>query len=347
MKHFARQRPSTLVATLVMCVVTACGGKSSADNTSGDGDGDGDGDGMGANTGDGDGDSPGRSGGNGGGGTGGSATGGATSTGGNMPTGGSPGHVLVTLGDDCSSPGSFACAENNPKLALICGGDGEWESRETCSGEELCDFNAGPHEGTCRVPLTECTEDGKLVCGGKDIFQCNDGGFDTNLFEECAEGCENAECIWVADPCLEAGYSCIDDGCVIPSDACWPNDGCENHHWLGSVSVSPVVVLRLPTTGFCTAEACGRETFIAGIAFDQPEQSLRYTVGSGWGMIPFDDDAFQRRCDNTVEHCLILPPAQGDPEQGEYRGAILVPLSENTVTRNLKIEVVEPGTTCD
>ncbi len=342
MKHFARQRPSTLVATLVMCVVAACGGKSATHNNGPDtGGSSGDGDGTGASTGDGDGDLSGGSGGHGG------STGGGTSTGGTLPTGGTNGQVLVTLGDDCSSPGSFACAESNPKLALICDGDGRWELRETCGGDALCDFNAGSNEGTCRVPLAECDGQTGKFCGGKDVVTCKEGGFDTALVEECAEGCENAECVWVADPCLEIGESCADDECMNPSDGCWSGGMCENRHWVGGFGISSITGVRLPVTELCHVDACERDIYLVAIAYDQPESFVRFTVGPGWGMIPFDDDGLQKRCDNTVEHCLILPPAQGDPEQGEYRGAILVPLSENTVTRNLKIEVVEPGTTCD
>lgn len=319
---------STVCAVGFLSGAISCGGKSSTDNTSGDGDGDGDG--MGANTGDGDGDSPRGSGGSGGGGTGGSSTGGST------------GQGLVTLGDDCSSPGTFACAGNNQKLALICGAAGTWDSRETCSGDALCDFNPGPNEGTCRVPLAECLDGAVHVCEENEVAKCLEGGFETTLVEECDEGCADGTCVWVDDPCPEVGVACIDEGCAIPSDACWAREDCENHHWSGSVSESTVTGVRLPMTGLCTAEACDREVFIAGITSDQPEQSLRYTVGPGWGMIPFDALALERLCDDTVEQCLILPPTQS-----EYRGAVLVPLFEDTVIRNLKVEVVEPGTTCD
>ncbi len=349
MKHFARQRSSTLVATLVMCVVAACGGKSSTDDnveSSTGGSGDGDGDGMGANTGDGDGDSPRGSGGSGG--TGGftSETGGQDpGTGGDMPTGGSPGQVLVTLGDDCSSPGSFACAANNPKLALICGGDGEWESRETCSGDALCDFNAGSNEGTCRVPLAECTEEGMLVCEGKDVYQCNDGGFETTMVEACGEGegCVDAECIWVADECAEDSseqmlFNCSGDEC-----AGWTDAACFACGWSGAMQEDGTSIVRLPTTA-CSTETCGRSYYLAVItAFDNsPDKPLRVSVGAGWGLIPYEEGNWNV-CESTVEGCVIVPPRTMDND----RGAILIPLSENTVTRNLVMEVVEPGTTCD
>lgn len=281
--------------------------------------------------------------GTGGGGAAGGATGGqGGSAGGQIPMGGSVGRALGTLGDDCASVGAFACAEDNLRLALVCGGDGTWESRETCAGDSYCDSNSGTNEGLCRIPLAECEGSTGPFCEDKMIVECQDGGFDKVHVETCAEDCREAECVWMPDPCPETGTNCSEDECENPMSGCLSGN-CQIG-WLGGVSSQvPATTVRLAPNNICESALCDRDIFVARVLYDDlPEQALRITIGKGWGMVPYDDGDYDA-CGALQSDCLIVPPQVEE----QVRGAVLVPLSEEAVTRNLIIEAVDPGTTCD
>ncbi len=289
--------------------------------------------------------SGGSSGGTEGNGTGGKFGIGGDSSSGGQATGGAVGDQPIgTLGEPCSSPGVFACADVNPKLALLCGSDKRWEARETCDGDELCDSNEGPALGTCRSQLPECQAGTAKFCDGDAlVVECAEGGFDTQVVEECGSGfgCRDGFCVGVDDPCPEDAVrieNCTDEACGTKSPPrCFSSLDCDYVH--AGVSVYPTgqVAFRLPFEDLCSS-SCGHARY--AVTFSSVEgMAAKVTVGPGWGMSTVGPSA----CDDIVEKCIVLPPNQVDESWILY----LTLLAQHAVTRNLMVEAVPPGTTCD
>ncbi len=331
MKHFARQRPSTLVATLVMCVVTACGGKSSADDddpSTGGTSGDGDGDGTGASIGDGDGDES---------GTGGASTGGGTSTGGqggSVPT-------LPTLGDECDEAGLSSCSGNNEKLTLICGADGAWAAGAVCGSGEICDWRPSSASfGSCVEQNAACAgaADGTLICDGDDLLECIDDGLGVQRWP-CGLGCEDGGCLPGDDCPPSSVVNCAGD-CGAQADACFGVPDCA---WVELESAAETVV-RVSASATCT-EGVGlgcEETFIP-IYTTSKGAWLRVTVGEGWQMVAFEGIGSYWSDLCAEEHftgCVVVPASNE-----LHHGVALIP-EEGAPPRNVQVEVVPIGTEC-
>lgn len=355
-------------------LAASCGGKAQEAGSragtggwsQGDGDGDtGDGDG---DTGDGDGDAPstGGTGGTtdgaggdppagGGSSTGGSTpTGGAPSTGGDNSTGGDGGSdgtggddgtpPPVTLGEPCDAPGGLACDDVNHHLALTCGGNGDWELRETCTGEDVCDSNEGAGFGTCRTPLAECEMAAGPFCDGDTrLVECAPGGFETSVVEECEPGygCQGSSCSPVDDECPEVGPNtilCADDDCGTRSDNCRNYGTCENTGEVVLTEGAPQT-LRLPKADLCSG-FCQVPAYIVDIALDAaPDSAVKITVGPGWGFVSTSTECAAP----DQSGCRVLPPRD---DIDTYQ-VLMVPDPLAPVVRNVVVEAVEPGTTCD
>lgn len=330
------------------------GGESPGDgDAAGDGDGsvDGDGDAGSGGSGDGDGANSGGAPNTGGDSpnTGGdSPMGGATSSGGEGTGGSNDVVTTATLGDSCASPGAFSCAVSNEKLALLCDGSGEWVARETCSGESTCDPNEGADLGTCRERLPECDLYSGSFCDAEgNAVECSPSGFETILLDACGDGyaCRNGECHMADDPCPDGGlHNCSDDDCGPKRTWCAETNSCENSHWATYVFEGAPTLVRIPNEGLCSVSGCDRKRYGMIIPSDNlPEMAMRFEVGPGWGLAYYLDGEGEF-CGDLVEGCLVVPPK---PNGATNRGVYLIPLSDNPVIRNVSVEPVPPGTTCD
>lgn len=285
--------------------------------------------------------------------TGGAASaGGDTATGG-AGTGGAGGTVTTaTLGDPCGSPGAFACAESNSQLALICGGDGEWEFRETCAGDALCDSYEGSGLGTCRVPLPECEVVTGAFCDDEGrVAECAESGLETVVVEECGNGygCLSGSCAQIDDECPTVGvlHNCSGDDCTSQKPAwCNESEECDNSYWGYAVLAGDTTtVVRLPNDGLCSRGECATPAYQLVLPQSEafPDMAMRFTVGPGWGMVAHGNGSSDV-CGPRAEGCVIIPART--PETIS-RGVYMIPLSDDPVIRNVTIEPVPPGTTCD
>lgn len=332
----------------VLFAVVACGGRSeepgtgSGDDNPADGGVSGDVDSGGSTGGSNDAD-------------GGDDSGGTSAAGGDSASGGGDGDgtggdenvvTAVTLGEPCDSPGTFACADNNPKLALICGGDGEWEARETCSGEDVCDPNDGSGLGTCRTAYAECAMSEGIMCTDDNrVVECTEGGFELRVIEECGGGtqCEGAECVVADDPChQDQTYNCSSD-CEQVETNCSSDASCENFQWSNSLLEEGPTIVRIPNEGLCSA--CDRPFFNLQLHPNTfPTTAVKFTIGAGWGLIASDGDGNLDECGDPVLGCVVVPPL--DFGTGP-RNVYAIPLTDEAFVRNVTIEPVEPGATCD
>jgi hypothetical protein len=101
--------------------------------------------------------------------------------------------VVGTLGEPCDAPGTLACAGNHQKLTVVCGGDGEWETNQTCGATEFCDSVEGDTTGLCLEPEAECEgrEPDDTICVDGNVYSCAPDGIRPWLSEICTGFCED------------------------------------------------------------------------------------------------------------------------------------------------------------
>lgn len=283
--------------------------------------------------------------------SGGDSSGGVPGTGG---AGGEDDH-LDGLGDECETPGEFSCSAANELLALICGADKKWEVRETCESGEKCDFRAGSGVGLCQAPVEGCeTNTSEPICGEQGVETCTRGGFETEVIEECEEGygCEDAECVMVDDECPEgtvrecSGFAVCDglEG-TCGSETCAVGK-------LGMTLTSGPRTYRLPDGDLC-GWGCDEEVE-PGFAFTarsyEENPALRVRVGPGWRMRRIDvGNLLPAACvGEPAERCIVVPfDPVGGGDTGREAGVALYPLTDPPVIRNIIVDEVPRGTTCD
>jgi len=221
-----------------------------------------------------------------------SDSGGAGGSGGS----GSSGAVGV-LGEPCDSPGELACAGNNQKLTVVCGGDGEWEVNQTCAETEYCDSRDGANAGLCRVPVEECasSELDARFCYQGDVHTCAPDGLESALVEDCDVRCEAGACVDV-EPCPVGDVLNCDPKCGDISD-CFPE--------IGDVvieSLGDILIFR--TAGY--ADAVDEDCPIAAYAliFGNGFRRVKATVAAPW-RVTFDGDGALECALGGDEQCAI------------------------------------------
>lgn len=290
---------------------------------------------------------------------GGSSSGG-TSTGGDSSDGGSPGtgggngddDHLDGLGDECETPGEFSCSAANELLALICGGDKKWAVRETCESGEKCDFRSGSGVGLCLAPIEGCeTNTSEPFCGAEGVETCMRGGFETEVTEECGEGygCENADCVMVDDECPEGTvYEC--DGFEVCGGSQVPCGTEMCSAAMPFVGAGPLTI-RIPESEFCL-ETCAEEpnpgfTVFASRLSLAPDFALRVRAGPGWRVraTHVENDALRTCTGQPADECIVVPIQRTTSEA--YAAVTLYPLTDPPVIRNVVVDEVPLGTTCE
>ncbi len=196
------------------------------------------------------------------GGTGGSTSGGSggSTTGGSSGSAGAAGassQAVGTLGTACASPGALACAGTYQKLTVVCGGDGTWQTNQTCPSGQFCDSTPGPDVGTCKTPPQECADKmpGDTLCLDGDIQACGPD----NVTLVVAEACE---------------FGCIDNACYVPSEPGPDDDPCPIDP--ASLILNCSDQCTQPDSE-CTTAACG-ETSETLLPVPTPAQGESYVV---------------------------------------------------------------------
>lgn len=288
--------------------------------------------------------------------SGGSASGGSSSGGtpGSGGAGGEDDH-LYGLGDECETPGEFSCSSANELLALICGADKKWEVRETCESGEKCDFRAGSGVGLCQAPVEGCeTNTSEPICGEQGVETCTRGGFETEVIEECEDRCVDAECVLVDDECPEGTfYECEDFEVCGGRDTWCGTEICTFGMFGLYVSPGPRT-FRLPEADLLCQSVCSDEAavgFVVTASSLTEDSALRVRLGAGWRMshIELDDEGVPEAClEESAERCLVVPFELESGSTTTYQaGVLLHPLSNPPVVRNVVVDQVPLGTTCD
>ncbi|MFO0663653.1 MAG: hypothetical protein U0174_06855 [Polyangiaceae bacterium] len=92
--------------------------------------------------------------------------------------------TLADKGDNCSKPGTYACATDNKQM-FICSSDKKWDVWRYCRGRDACQVKNNGNEVNCDVSISEendpcgvpnavaCSVDGKkqLICRGGKFVQ--------------------------------------------------------------------------------------------------------------------------------------------------------------------------------
>ena len=107
--------------------------------------------------------------------------------------GGEPG--IGELGGPCVPPSS-ACAGHAQKVVLYCDPKSKtWVLVPSCSGQQLCDTNPGPNQGSCQDPVAVCAgkKPGEKVCDVQKLQTCGPD-LVTSTSETCTFVCTNGAC---------------------------------------------------------------------------------------------------------------------------------------------------------
>jgi len=110
--------------------------------------------------------------------------------------------AVATMGEPCCNPGDLACAGHAQKLVLVCDrGSKRWTALQACSGQTLCDTQAGMNQGSCQpvVPICVGSAPESKVCDGKELVEC---GPDLVTSERvtCTHACEDGRCVGGCTP---------------------------------------------------------------------------------------------------------------------------------------------------
>ena len=357
------------VCLLALGCSLACGGTASSNENSSDG-GAGfsqetGGDGIGGSTPDGaGGEAVGGTGdGDGGivsGGTGGvaAADGGDRGAGGNeaggAPSGGTGGLTATpgveTLGDDCDSPGTLACAGTFQNLSLLCEADGTWVANETCNGTQVCDTGAVA-VGTCQEQLPECEgeEPGHEFCSDFEIRACGVDKVGSSLVSECPVGCVSGECTPTNDECITDDNTYRDcSGTCEDFSPTWCEVDEESECSFGLVLGQ--AVFRIPAAhDICQgpAECPGEKMFVLNTNTSGPAR-YKLTIPPDWSAVVLEHQNYltidhrSLACDaERVTGCLVL-----EPGETTKLAVVLIANVPNAAERNIDIEYAFEPLSC-
>jgi hypothetical protein len=160
-----------------------------------------------------------------------SSSGGSTADSGGSQTNGGTGAdgTVRTLGQQCNTPGSLACAGISQQDTLVCASNHTWQPDRICASTQVCDPTPGSTQGTCQAqdPLCATAPAGQQFCSGYAEWICDTWAMKATKVRDCPIGAWfDGTC---ADPsaCLTFGnfLSCTDD-CVSILDATQENDSC-------------------------------------------------------------------------------------------------------------------------
>lgn len=144
------------------------------------------------------------------GGTGGTgATGGKAGTGGSVvPDAGIPpvdAGPEATLNGPCTTVGALNCVGHAQKGMMMCDGT-KWVPNGACAGSQLCDTMAGPTQGTCVAPVSNCAnqQPGYSYCSGNSKVTCGPDLL-TVSGETCPFACSAGKC---TGECVPSSRDC-------------------------------------------------------------------------------------------------------------------------------------------
>ncbi len=126
----------------------------------------------------------------------GNVTGGAQATGGT----GDGSCAEPSLYCPCSTLGALNCLGHAQKVQLLCDGT-KWIANGTCSGTLLCDTSAGPNQGLCTAPASQCVgrQSNESFCTGQTKYTCGPDLLAVTS-KACPYLCTGSDCVGVCAP---------------------------------------------------------------------------------------------------------------------------------------------------
>lgn len=214
---------------------------------------------------------------------------------------------IGTLGESCSPVGKLACSGNHQKLAIVCGGSGEWEINQTCEASEFCDSTPGANAGLCREPDTGCS--GKMpnerFCRQADLMSCDADGLSSSVVQTC-QVCRDAAC----QACSEGVLMDCTWDCGAPTEncrsACGAGSGLPAELLVEASEIEPGTryELKLPPIRFLDpvcAERCSPygspyNAFVVRLPEVPGHPFYRIEMPSGWSAMLFNYPAGAAVC---------------------------------------------------
>ncbi len=255
-----------------------------------------------------------------GGDAGASAVGGSA---GSAGTAGTPSQVLGTLGTACTSPGALACAGTYQKLTLVCGGDGTWQTNQTCPSGQFCDSTPGPDVGTCASPIPECADKmpGDTMCLDGDIQACGPDNLTVVIDDDCDFGCVEGACFMpkqpgpdddacpsdpgslilnCSDQCTQTTPDCVTAACGETSETLLP---------VPTPAPGESYVVRTPSSPGSPCD-CPSVAHSFQIVMDRADYPLSVSVAQPW--LVHSDTGSEDACSDTGSQCRTLNPLAGE-----------------------------------
>lgn len=103
---------------------------------------------------------------------------------------------VESVGEACCTASELACAGHAQKLVVICdAATMQWLAFEACTGQMLCDTQAGMNQGSCQPvePLCVGSSPGDRVCDGNASVECGPD-LVTSIETACTYACESGAC---------------------------------------------------------------------------------------------------------------------------------------------------------
>lgn len=251
-------------------------------------------------------------------------------------TGDSGGDVTL-LGEECDELAAFSCDGNNPQVALVCDGDGEWTIHATCAAEERCSLAPGTL-GSCVAPEPACESGpGTRYCDGTSVWECSGEGFPGSLIEDCDVACDSGQCV-AMEGCVGLGVDQIscDARCGTPNERCYSGDeqDCLEGVYFTQDPLGEISSVELPSAArFCPGDPIAVFTVILPAPVGM---YYRLSVDEGWQFLSGRID------EHDGSQCIVVSESQHYQVDGQFY-LMSTGLPESPL---LNIEVVPVGTRC-